>query len=160
MLSSLYDKKFYWVAELKRGTSNVWKSILPTRSRLGSFNQPNIKPLLIGIIEGAVHAPILQNNQEYEESDAIRCVAAEIRSAFTYVTIAHLAYDMGQIERGDQSYTRAYAVVRAVKEIGPRLSFSGREFVTSQLELLDPLLRVCAEQRANFDPILRQPSLN
>jgi hypothetical protein len=146
--------------ELKPGASNGWNSILPTRSRLGSFTPPNIKPLLIGIIEGAVHAPILPPNHEYEESDAIRRVAAEIRSAFTYVTIAHLAYDIGQIERGDQSYKRAYAVVCAVKEIGPKLSFSGREFITSQLQLLEPLLRLCAEQRANFDPVLRQPSLN
>ncbi len=148
------------MAELKRGTSKEWKSILSTRSRLGSFNPPNIKPLLIGIIEGAVHAPILPPNHQHEESDAIRCVAAEIRSAFTYVTIAHLAYDMGQIERGDQSYKRAYAVVCAVREIGPKLSFSGRQFVTNQLLLLDPLLRVCTEQRANFDAVLRQPSLN
>jgi hypothetical protein len=48
-------------------------------------------------------------NSELGETAGVRAMAAEIRTALTYTTIAQLAYDMGQAERGDQALYRALA---------------------------------------------------
>lgn len=120
----------------------------------------NVSDIPAGFAAGAVTAPALETLDQEDQASPLRAAAAEIRAAYTYVTIAQLAYDMGQMERGEQSYRRAQNAVISAKIAGQKVVGSGQEFLHDQLQLLEPLLKTCFEQRSEFDPSLRQPSLN
>lgn len=89
----------------------------------------------------------------------LRSIAAEIRAAFTYVTIAQLAYDMGQVERGSQACARAHMAYVAAESAGQALSSEAQEVTRGQLKLLNTALQLCDGPHAGLDPALRQPSL-
>ena len=93
-----------------------------------------------------------------EEDILSRSIAAEVRSAFTYATIAQLAYDMGQIERGDEAFARSQEACSRAYHAAKSTSESARQWVCVQLEALEPAFEACRRQVSNFHPVLRQPS--
>ena len=98
--------------------------------------------------------------KEEGETALIRSITAEIRAAFTHLTIAQLAYDMGQTERGDEAFAHAQQACYSARTAAKRLSESCLDAVTLQLEALTPVMDSCKHQRSDFHPTLRQPSLN
>jgi hypothetical protein len=95
-----------------------------------------------------------------DDNTSARTIAAEIRAAFTYTTIAHLAYDFGQVERGDEAFARAQEACTSARHAGQFLTPAGRELVWARLAALGPALEACSNQRSDFHPTLRQPSLS
>jgi hypothetical protein len=102
----------------------------------------------------------LQAEGQSEDYAVARTIAAEMRAALTYTTIAQLAYDMGQGERGDQAFARAQEACASARDAARFLSPAGREIVLAHLAALGPTLEACSHQRSEFHPTLRQPSLS
>lgn len=90
----------------------------------------------------------------------LNSIANEISRALTYVTVAKIAYEMGQPERGVAAYqTAAEAEAEAQRMAG----LLGHPACTIALKQLDGYRLILEDSRHNnfqFAPSLRQPSLN
>lgn len=104
--------------------------------------------------------PDLEPSADPNEVTLTRLISVELRAAFTHVTIAQLAYDMGQIERGDQACLRAQESCTAAHRSIASLTRRNLDTLNAQLEFLIPMLEACRQQRSEFHPALRQPSLS
>ena len=106
----------------------------------------------------ASSAPLREESSD--ELALTRSITAELRSAFTDATIAQLAYDMGQTDRGDQAYARARHACASAEQSAQLVSPLLRDFIASHLDALQPVLDACSQGRSEFHPALRQPSLS
>lgn len=111
-------------------------------------------------IENRSVSPGLRLGKQTEEHALARSIGAEIRAAFTYVTIAQLAYDMGQLERGDQAFGWAREACSSAQYAARSLPEAARGLLSDELQRLSPVFEACGQQRSDFHASLRQPSLS
>lgn len=95
-----------------------------------------------------------------DEPLILNSIASEISRALTYVTVARIAYEIGQPERGGSAYeTAAEAEAEATKLTG-RLNHPARAMALKQLEDYRLIREDSQHKDFRFPPSLLQPSLN
>lgn len=87
-------------------------------------------------------------------------ITSEISTGLTYITVARIAYEMGQMERSGNAYrVAAEAEAEAYRHIG-LLRDSARAAALRQFESYKLVLEDSQNERFQFPPSLRQPSLS
>lgn len=94
------------------------------------------------------------------EASLLQAALAELSAGQTYVTMAAIAYELGQIERGSSLLAQATATYKYGKDLAARLSGPSRENIEIQLSDLAGTVEQCVRGDSLFAPCLRQPSLS
>jgi hypothetical protein len=112
-----------------------------------STNLQTVAPRGIEPATVSINEPLILNS-----------IANEISRALTYVTVAKIAYDMGQAERGASAYETAAEAEAEACRMTALLGHPARAIALKQLDGYRLVLQDA--QQNNFPPSLRQPSLN
>lgn len=87
-------------------------------------------------------------------------IANEISRALTYITVARIAYEIGEPERGGCAYETAAEAEAEAQRLTGLLRHPARDIAMKQLADYRLVLQDSQHKNFNFPPALRQPSLN
>lgn len=90
----------------------------------------------------------------------LNSIGNEISRALTYVTVAKIAYEIGEPERGDCAYETAAEAEAEAQRLTGLLSHPARDIAMKQLTDYRLVLQDSQHKNFRFPPSLRQPSLN
>lgn len=110
---------------------------------------------------GALTALDLPNNTgESRHESVLEFVAEEINAGMTSLTIAIIALDMGQVDRGARALVAARDAFGEALRSSELLSMGQHAQIAGRLEQFRAALHKMPQQRPVLSPILRQPSMS
>jgi hypothetical protein len=95
-----------------------------------------------------------------DEPSILNSITNELSTGLTYITVARIAYDMGQMERSRNAYRLAAEAEAEAHRLAGLLRESARATALRQLEGYKLVLEDSQDEKFQFPPSIRQPSLN
>jgi hypothetical protein len=93
-------------------------------------------------------------------SSVLLAISAELAAGATYVTMAAIAFDLGQTERGSSLLNHAAAAHNHGKRLAEQLTGACRQTIEDQLADLGDTIENSSRGDSVFAPSIRQPSLS
>jgi TctA family transporter len=87
-------------------------------------------------------------------------IADEVSTGLTFVTVAVLAFDMGQIERGNAALLRAREAHSEAEHSVEQLTGDDRVSMRDKLDRLATAIGGTRKRQGALSPALRQPSMS
>lgn len=94
------------------------------------------------------------------DTQLLTAIQHELGVGQTYLTVARLAYDMGQIGRGDQARARAFDACADAAHLIALLPAPAPILLSKSLEALHESVRSVSPGDPAFSAPLRQPSMS
>ncbi|MBV8551524.1 MAG: hypothetical protein JOY54_09505 [Acidobacteriaceae bacterium] len=98
--------------------------------------------------------------KQRDEASILNSIAHEVSTGLTYITVAHLAYDLGETERANRACAQALESAAEVRRLVYFLGDPVRDAILDQLESFRIAVDDCQDATFRFSPVLRQPSLS
>jgi hypothetical protein len=90
----------------------------------------------------------------------MKYIETELSLGLTFITVAFVAYHMGQNERGDVARAKAEEARSEAGRLLASVMDGDSESISAKAKELDGLLREVAGARTIFNPYLCQPSMS
>jgi hypothetical protein len=106
------------------------------------------------------NAPFRLTTTEDSSIARMKYIETELSLGLTFITVAFVAYHMGQNDRGDVARAKAEEAQSEARRLLANVVDSDSETISAKAKELDGLLREMAGSRAMFSPFLCQPSMS